>query len=57
MPGIGTPNKVRQGKHAGVRIFPVRDFPNYLVAYRSRTAGVAIERLVHAKQDYQRVVK
>jgi plasmid stabilization system protein ParE len=56
MPGMGTPGK-RQGKHTGVRIFPVRTFANYLVVYRSHTVGVAIERLVHARQDYQRVLK
>jgi plasmid stabilization system protein ParE len=26
MPGMGAPGKVRQGKHAGVRIWRVRDF-------------------------------
>jgi plasmid stabilization system protein ParE len=57
MPGIGAPGKVRQGKHAGVRIWPVRDFEDYLIAYRPHRGGVAIERLVHAKQDYQRVLK
>ena len=25
-PGIGAPGKVRQGKHAGVRVWPVRNF-------------------------------
>jgi plasmid stabilization system protein ParE len=57
MPGLGAPGKVRRGKHAGVRLWKVRDFENYLIAYRSHRAGVAIERLVHAKQDYQRVLK
>ena len=57
MPGMGSPGKVRQGKHAGVRIWPVRGFNNYLVAYRPHRVGVAIERLVHAKQDYERVLK
>ena len=56
-PGIGTPGKVRQGKHSGVRLWRVRDFEQYLIAYRPRADGIAIERLVHAKQDYQRVLK
>ncbi|MBZ5619946.1 MAG: type II toxin-antitoxin system RelE/ParE family toxin [Acidobacteriia bacterium] len=57
MPGIGAPGKVRQGKHEGVRIWRVRGFEEYLIAYRPRRGGVAIERLVHAKQDYQRILK
>ena len=56
-PGMGTPGKVRQGKHAGVRLWRVRDFEQYLIAYRPNRSGVAIERLVHAKQDYERVIK
>ncbi len=56
-PGMGAPGKVRQGKHAGVHIWRVRDFEHYLIAYRPHRDGVAIERLVHAKQDYQRVLK
>lgn len=41
MPGMGTPGKVRQGQHAGVRIWRVRDFEQYLIAYRP---GAQVER-------------
>jgi toxin ParE1/3/4 len=57
MPGMGAPAKLRQRKHAGVRIWGVRGFEDYLIAYKSRRGGVGIERLIHAKQDYQRVPK
>ena len=57
MPEMGAPGKVRRGKHAGVRMWRVRDFDEYLIAYRPHPGGVAIERLIHAKQDYQRVLK
>jgi toxin ParE1/3/4 len=56
-PGMGTPGKVRQGKHSGIRLWRVREFEQYLIAYRPNRGGVAIERLVHAMQDYQRVLK
>ena len=36
---------------------PRRDFEQYLIAYRPQRGGVAIERLVHAKQDYRRALK
>jgi plasmid stabilization system protein ParE len=57
MPRMGVPFKVRHGKHAGVRIWRVREFGDYLIAYRPSRGGVRIERLVHAKQDYQRMLK
>ncbi len=56
-PGMGTPRKIRRGKHVGVRIWRVRDFEEYLIAYRPYRGGVRIERLIHAKQDYRRVLK
>lgn len=56
MPHMGVPGKVRQGKHVGVRLWRVRDFDSYIIAYRPHRVGVAIERLIHAKQDYQRIL-
>jgi len=56
-PGMGAPAKVRQRKHAGIRIWRVHEFEEYLIAYRPRRGGIGIERLIHAKQDYRRVLK
>jgi hypothetical protein len=42
---MGTPGKVRQGKHAGVRIWRIRDFEEYLVAYGPHAGGVAVNVL------------
>ena len=56
VPGVGAPNKVRSGKYAGIRLWRVRGFDEYLIAYRLRPHGIAVERLIHAKQDYQRVL-
>ena len=33
------------------------EFENFLIFYRPLKDGVAIERVFHAKQDYQRVLK
>jgi toxin ParE1/3/4 len=57
MPGIGVPHKLRDGRHAGVRLWRVRDFNNYWIAYHPHAEGVAIERLFHAKQDYTRIMQ
>ena len=55
MPRMGVPGKT-SGKHAGIRLWRVRRFKEYLIAYQPYQDGVAIERLIHAKQDYQRVL-
>jgi toxin ParE1/3/4 len=57
MPRMGAPAKIRRGKHAGVRIWRVREFEEYLIAYKPRRGGVGIERIIHAKDDYRRVLK
>lgn len=56
-PGLGAPHKLRQAKYAKLRLWPVRGFNSYLIAYRPYRGGIAVERLVHAKQDYQRMLK
>jgi toxin ParE1/3/4 len=56
-PGIGSPRKFRQAKYENVRLWPVRGFRSYLIAYRPHSDGIAVERLIHAKQDYRRVLK
>ncbi len=55
-PGIGSPGKVRRRKYQGVRLWFVRGFPKYLIAYRAESNGVVIERVFHAAQDYQRIL-
>ena len=56
MPRIG-PLKMHEGKFAGVRMWHIAGFENFLIFYRPLKNGVAIERVFHAKQDYQRVLK
>ena len=56
MPKMGVLGKVGEGKHSGVRLWRVRGFKEYLIAYQPYRDGVAIERLIHAKQDYHRVL-
>jgi plasmid stabilization system protein ParE len=56
MPEMGVPGKIGEGEHAVTRLWRVRRFKEYLIAYRPHREGVAIERLIHAKQDYHRVL-
>jgi toxin ParE1/3/4 len=57
MPQMGASRKVRQGRFAEVRMWRVRSFENYLIFYRPLTDGVQIERVIHAAQDYQRILE
>jgi plasmid stabilization system protein ParE len=56
-PRMGAPAKVRQRKHSDIRIWRVREFEEHLIAYKPRRGGVGIERIIHAKQDYRRILK
>ena len=47
----------RQERFAGVRLWRVGGFERYLIAYRPLKEGVVIERVFHAAQDYQRILK
>ena len=56
-PLIGTPRKVRKSKFNGIRMWRVRGFESYLVFYFPRKEGIAVERVIHASRDYQRVLR
>ena len=51
---MGSPRQV--GRFADVRMWRVRDFEKYLIFYRPVGDRIQIERVVHAAQDYTRVV-
>jgi toxin ParE1/3/4 len=38
-------------RHADVRVWPIRQFENYLIFYRVRSDGIRILRILHAAQD------
>ena len=57
MPELGTPSKINDGIFAGIRLWPISDFGRYLIAYRLRGSDVIIERIIHAAQDYGRILQ
>lgn len=56
-PSMGSPRKVRKPNFRGVRMWRVRGFDSYLVFYFPKEDGIAIERVIHASRDYQRVLR
>jgi len=57
MPQMGAPRDTLPSKFADIRLWRVTGFENYLILYRPRNDGIAVERVIHAKQDYQRFLK
>ncbi|MGO9269823.1 MAG: type II toxin-antitoxin system RelE/ParE family toxin [Terriglobia bacterium] len=53
-PRMGAPRKL--GKFPDLRMWRVREFEKYLIFYQPITDGVSIERVIHAAQDYNRLL-
>lgn len=46
----------QSGKFPTLRMWRVRHFEKYLIFYQPTADGVRIERIVHAAQDYTRIM-
>jgi plasmid stabilization system protein ParE len=57
MPEMAPAGRIRSGKFAGVRLWPVSGFEKYLIAYHPLKDGVQIDRVFHSALDYHRVLK
>ncbi len=54
MPGIGTIYQPRRAKLQGLRFFPIKQFPNYIIYYREITEGIEIVRVLHSHMEKHR---
>jgi toxin ParE1/3/4 len=58
MPSLGAPGKVRRTAFQGVRMWRVKGFEDYLLFYFPLDQdGIAVERVIHAKRDYRRMMR
>ena len=55
-PQMGAPLTLRSAKLTGLRRWPVSGFENILIFYLPRRAGVSIVRVLHAAQDWWRLL-
>ena len=53
-PGMGAPQKLTMFPR--VRMWRIREFEKYLIFYQPIGDGVEILRVIHAAQDYNRIV-
>jgi|SRR6516165_5223118 toxin ParE1/3/4 len=54
-PEIGRVTAYRNPLLAGMRVFPVKSFENYLVFYRPIRDGIEVVRVIHGARDASRV--
>lgn len=57
MPDMGASRFPPHSRHAAIRLWSVKDFPNYWIAYKRHRQGIAVERVFHTKQDYNRIMQ
>ncbi len=50
-PGIGSLYPTSVPRHQGIRVFPIRGFPNHVVFYFSREVAIEIVRVLHGARD------
>jgi toxin ParE1/3/4 len=51
MPGIGSARDYRNPRFAGLRMFPVKNFQNYLIFYQSTEEELIVVRVLHGARD------
>jgi toxin ParE1/3/4 len=56
-PMMGAARRVGNPELQGVRMWRMRGFESYLIFYFPRADGIAVERVLHASRDYQRVLR
>ena len=54
MPGIGSPRAFQHPRLAGIRLWPVPEYPSYLIFYRMADDVLQVLRLLRAAQDSTR---
>jgi toxin ParE1/3/4 len=55
-PALGVEVRLPRPEMAGMRKWHVKGFENFLIFYRPRPSGVSIVRVLHAAQDWWRIL-
>jgi toxin ParE1/3/4 len=56
MPGMGSPRRFKNSKLAGVRMWPIKDFPNYLAFYLTTDESIRVLRVLHGARNIERIL-
>lgn len=55
-PLLGTATRFRDPRLDGVRLFPLREFNNFVIVYQPEDDGVFILRVVHGARDLDQLI-
>lgn len=53
MPGLGAKFESSNPRLDGLQVWPVKQFPNHLIFYRSRDQRIEIVRVLHGARDLE----
>lgn len=57
LPEMGSPRRFQSPRLAGMRMWPVEGYENYLIFYRPLSDGIEVVRVLHAARDIQRILE
>jgi toxin ParE1/3/4 len=53
MPELGTLCRFKSPQAAGLRVWPIKAFENYLIFYRPTPEGIDVIRVIHGARDLE----
>ena len=56
-PAVGKPREFRSGRLAGLRSWPVSEFPNHLLFYHANAERLLVVRVVHGARDLKQAFR
>ena len=56
MPELGPRRRFKRRELAKTRMWPVKEFREFLIFYEPIDGGIRVLRVIHAKEDYWRVL-
>ncbi|MBI3468450.1 MAG: type II toxin-antitoxin system RelE/ParE family toxin [Planctomycetes bacterium] len=56
MPDLGAVQNFKSPAFAGVRVWPIKGFPNHLIFYRGTATSIEMLRVLHAARNWQQIV-
>jgi toxin ParE1/3/4 len=57
MPNMGAPRELHNSALKGLRLWPVKDFDEFLIFYVVEGDAVKVIRILHGKRDLDRILK
>jgi toxin ParE1/3/4 len=56
MPGMGSLRQFKNPKLAGVRMWPIKGFENYLVFYLTTEESIKVVRVLHGARNIEKIL-